>query len=329
MPDEVLMIPLAEIRENPVALRGVARESEDFKKLTDSVRRHGLFNAISVVRKETDKNGAKDGRKYEVLDGLHRYTAALEAGLGQLPALVRTADQQGVAIGQMIANLHKIETKPIDYTRQLLRILAANPTMTEAELAGELSQSPTFINQRLKLTKLKENVAKLVNEGQIVLQNAYALAKMDHNMQEEWVARAIAEKPENFVTPALKAAKDAAEAKKGAAGPKSEEFVAVPILRKLAEIKDELAKPTVTQLIVKEVQPKTAEEAFLLGAAWAVNMDPTSQAVAKQKWQERKKQEADEKAKRQAERDAKARQANLVTEAKATAPAPSMEPVPA
>lgn len=98
-------IPLSLIRENPVALRNVNRKGEGYLGLVDSVRKDGVLNAIVVREIKDPTNG---NVVYGLVDGLHRFSAASDAGLTEIPAQVKDMDDAAVLEAQLIANVHKI-----------------------------------------------------------------------------------------------------------------------------------------------------------------------------------------------------------------------------
>ncbi len=56
------------------------------------------------------------GQKYySLIDGLHRYNAAQDAGLEEIPCHVLTMDELQVLEAQLMANVHKVETRPVEY----------------------------------------------------------------------------------------------------------------------------------------------------------------------------------------------------------------------
>ena len=182
-------IKISEIRENPVALRTVNRQSEDYLGLVASIEQKGFMGAISVRPQKDAESGEE---YYELIDGLHRFSAAKDAGISEINVDIIPLSDDLVLEAQILANIHKIETKPAEYTQQLKRILARNPLMTEAELAMKLGKSSSWIQQRLSLTKIEnEEIISLVNEGKIGLANAYALAKLPIEEQTQFVDRAI------------------------------------------------------------------------------------------------------------------------------------------
>jgi ParB/RepB/Spo0J family partition protein len=273
---ELKVISIEQITESPIALRKVNKTSEEFLQLVDSVRAQGVLNAI-VVR-ENDKKGADD-KPYMLVDGLHRFTAAQAAGLKDIPCNVVALSGISVLEAQIMTNIHKVETRPVEYTKQLQRILALDPTLTISQLSAQLSKSPAWLNQRLNLLKLDPAFGKLVDEGTLKLANAYGLAKLPVEEQNSHLQDAIGKSTPEFlvaVNSRLKEIRDA-RAKGRTAGPS--QFVAVPHLRKLGELKTELDKREIGPMLIKQLNIKKIDDAFNLGIAWALHMDaPTVQS---------------------------------------------------
>ena len=153
----------------------VNKECEEYVGLVDSIRQVGVMNPITVREVRDPETGQK---YYSLVDGLHRYNAAQDAGLEEIPVHVLTLDEVQVLEAQLMANIHKVETRPVEYSKQLGRILAHNPLMTAAELSVKLGKSPTWVGQRLNLIKLDEKIQALVDDGTINLTNAIAMSKL-------------------------------------------------------------------------------------------------------------------------------------------------------
>lgn len=295
-------IPLKDIRESPVALRSVNRTSEQYLELVDSIRKDGVLNAI-LVREVIDPETKET--VFGLVDGLHRFTASQDAGRDSIPAQVRDMNEGDILEAQVLANVHKIETRPVEYSTQLTRILAQKPTMSLSELAQQLSKSPTWLSERLHLVKLNKDIAELVDDNKINLSNAYALAKLPPEEQPAYLERAQTMSPQEFVPTAAQRVKELKDAKRQGRQPASTEFVPVAHVRKIGEIKDELNSKAVARALVHELQINDPVAAFSKGIEWVLHMDEASIAVAKQKDLDRKKEDEAKKVKRDAERNAK------------------------
>lgn len=291
--DEGLLIGL--IKESEVALRGVNRQDEKYMSIVASIRKVGVLNPV-VVRDLGDGT-------YALVDGLQRYTGSKDAGKTRIPVHVVDVDEAGVMEAQIITNLAKVDTKPVQYTKQLVRILGASPLMTLSELAEKLCQNKKWVEQRLNLLKLDPAIQPLVDSDEIKLANAYALAKLPVEEQKGFVDRAITDTAEAFiptVNARVKELKTAAKEGREA----NTEFVPQPRLQKLGVIKEEFEKPMIAASVCKSLGAKTAEDGFAAAIKWALRMDPASQKAAVEDNDRRTKEAKAAKERRKKEREA-------------------------
>lgn len=317
-------VKISEIRENPVALRSVNKQTEAYTGLVDSIAQMGILNPISVrERVITDQDtGTEIERYYELIDGLHRFSAAIDAGLDEMTVNILDLQDADVLVAQIVANVHKVETRPVEYSKQLRRILASDPMMTRADLARNLGKSPQWLDQRLGLVKIEdENIARLIDEGKITLANAYALAKLPTNEQVDWLDRAMTLQPDEFAPQVNKRISDIRDAKRQGREVGDSAWEPTPHVRKVRELKDEMESPKVVQklLSVEEIRnqvPSSPEAAvaygFALAIRFALHMDSFSieeqrsrEEARKQEREEAKKRREGESSKKKAENAAK------------------------
>jgi hypothetical protein len=67
-------------------------------------------------------------------------------------AVSELSDDEQIREYPIIRSAHKVKTTPIEYSRQLRRIMDRNPTLTVPKLAFELGKSPKWISEQLSLT---------------------------------------------------------------------------------------------------------------------------------------------------------------------------------
>jgi hypothetical protein len=72
----------------------------------------------------------------------------------------------------------RIPTKPIEYAKQLARILEKNPQMDLAEFARRIDKTVDWVTDRLGLLKLIPELQKKVDNLEIDLQAAIDLSKL-------------------------------------------------------------------------------------------------------------------------------------------------------
>jgi ParB/RepB/Spo0J family partition protein len=299
----LLTLKISDIRENPNALRPVNRQTEEYLSLVSSIKRDGILNPI-VVRECKDPETGETF--YSLVDGLHRFSAAKDAGLDTIPVHCKEMADAQVLEAQILANVHKIETQPVQYSKALVRILTLNPLMTMVELAERLSKSPKWIADRLSLTKLIPEIQHLVDEDKINLTNAYSLAKLPADEQANFLDRSMTMKPEEFLPTVNNRVKELREASRQGRDP-NKEFEPIAILRKMAEIKEEMTSKAAQKLLLSKVNPQTVEEAFSLAVSWVLHLDPVSVQAQIDRDKQRKEELATQKEQRKKERELKQR----------------------
>ncbi len=302
-------IPIGLIMDTGSALRKPNPKAQDYINLVDSIKVNGILNPISVREVKDPTNGET---RYTVIDGLHRFYGARDAGLDSIPAQILQMSTEDVRLAQIIANVQKIETRPAAYSQQLIKILGDQPTWTEEDLAIKLSKSTKWVKDRLKINKLPDAAKALVDDKKIVLVNAYALADLMEVAEEEvpnWYDRAQTDSPAKFtpeINNRIKAIKDARRA--GRAPGASDTFNPYPHLRSAGEIKNEFTKQSVAMQIVSASEAKTPVDGFAAGIAWVLRMDPVSVSQDQVAYEKKK---ADQKESKRVAREEADRQKNL------------------
>jgi ParB/RepB/Spo0J family partition protein len=299
-------IPVNLIREVEGSLRGVKRGTPDYERFVASVRKDGIQNPV-LLREMKDPNTGDV--IYSVIEGRHRYCAAKDIGLETIPAQIKTMQDADILMTQVIGNLQRIETKPAEYSKALVRLLDQKPTMTHQELATMLSASPQWLKQRLRLADLPQHIAELVDDGKIPLSNAYELAALIKEAPEEteaWLTRAQTEPAGDFTVAAQQRVKDLKEEKRKGRDPnRNKVFTPVPSIRNMGPVKDLYNDgnygPDVAK-ILETAGATTTEEGFRAAIEWVLQLDKPSVEAGQKKFEEARAKAEAERAARLAEK---------------------------
>jgi len=155
----------AEIDPHP---RNPRRDVGNVDELVDSIRALGVLEPLVVAPSDTP------GR-YLLIAGHRRQTAALKAGLAQVPCLVRydldTPARQLEAM--LVENLHRADLTPVEEADGYQALLEF-PGFTAASVAREVGQPLSRVRERLKLVKASEAVKTKLHAGQITISDALA-----------------------------------------------------------------------------------------------------------------------------------------------------------
>jgi len=302
-------IPLSKIKANPAALREANTENPNFIALVDSIKQVGVLNAITVRELKDDATGET---VYGLVDGLQRTTASRLAGKQTIPAHIMDLDEAQTLEAQIIANATRVETRPIEYTKALQRILTIDPNLTMSALATRLAKTPSWLSQRLNLLKLDEKYHTLVNEGKMTLANAMVLSKLPVVQQEDYVERAMTQPPTQFTGLVQEVIKQNKQ-KQREGGTVKTGFVASPHFRKINELKDVIENNAPAQELIKHTNTNSPVAAFVLALQWVLQLDPISLAKAEAEYNEqvaaREKAKEERKAERNKQKEAEARAA--------------------
>lgn len=320
-------LPLDQLTANEFALRGVDLEDPDVLRMFDNIKEVGVLTPIRVrPAMSADGKSPKmtdDGRPiYYVIDGLHRYTGAVRGRLETVPAFIVTADDAEVEKQQLMANLHRIPTKPYEYGKHLKRILGRDQTKSKTQLAHELNVSEDFIEKRMGLGGLHKDgvddkgeptssIGVLVDQGKIVLANAVELAKLKPSeLQLDFVTQAMTMPTLQFGKLVKDKMKQLREAKQqGRQAGETVEWTPSPHLRKKEEIAAEAQSAAVISHLLRAQGIDPTEEvlrAVKFALTWAVQLDEQSKAKAKADHDAKERERAAEIAERKAERAKKA-----------------------
>ena len=166
-----------------------ARERMD--ELADSIRLHGVLEPIIVrVIALTAYEGS--GRQYELIAGERRWRASALAGRETIPALVlpeTTTDQTTLELA-ITENLQREDLHPIDEAVAFGR-MQRELGYSYAQIAERLGKSKGYVQNRLRLLQLDEDLQQLVAERPDTLSHVYELAKVIDQTQRRTLIDAV------------------------------------------------------------------------------------------------------------------------------------------
>lgn len=180
------------IRQVPVDLirpgATQARRSFDqaaLEELARSIRESGVIQPI-VLRTRV--------WGYELLAGERRWRAAQIAGQHDIPAVIRDdlTDDEAFVLG-LIENLQRESLSPIETAAGLKR-LGETFQLTHDEIGSRIGKSREYVSNYLRLLNLEEQVARLVNDGHILLGHAKVLAALSPTDQLRFADEVIRHK---------------------------------------------------------------------------------------------------------------------------------------
>lgn len=148
-------------------------DDESLSELKLSIAQHGILQPL-IVRKKEDY--------YEIVAGERRWRAAKQAGLIEVPAIIRDiTDETTLAFG-LIENIQRQKLNAIEEARALQR-LVDEFQITHEQVAKLVSKSRTSITNALRLLSLSACVQELVIQKKIEMGHARALLSLKESEQ--------------------------------------------------------------------------------------------------------------------------------------------------
>jgi ParB family chromosome partitioning protein len=150
-------------------------EPEAFAELVGSIREFGVMQPISV-RSLGKQNGVD---KYELIMGERRLRASKEAGLTQIPAVIRDTADEDMLRDALLENLHRSDLNAIEEANAYQQLLEEYGC-TQDQLAEKLSRSRPQITNTLRLLRLPTSVQTKVAAGVLSAGHARAILALDN-----------------------------------------------------------------------------------------------------------------------------------------------------
>ncbi|QQD18286.1 ParB/RepB/Spo0J family partition protein [Spongiibacter nanhainus] len=152
------------------------------EELANSIRSQGIMQPIVVRRLAQDR--------YEIIAGERRWRASQLAGLESVPALIRDVADETAAAMALIENLQREDLNPMEEALAMQR-LQQEFELTHAEIAKLVGKSRTTITNLLRLTGLREDVQRLLENGDIEMGHARAILGLGTDKQSSAAATVV------------------------------------------------------------------------------------------------------------------------------------------
>ena len=166
---DVVRIPVNLIEPNPFQPR-LSFDMEELEGLAASIRTLGLITPITVRRRA-------DGR-YQIISGERRYRACQMAGLTEVPAYVRDADDQGMLEMAIVENIQRSNLDPIEIALSYRRLMD-ECQLTQEVMAERLGRNRSSVANQIRLLNLPVKVQHDLKVGQISVGHAKVLLSID------------------------------------------------------------------------------------------------------------------------------------------------------
>lgn len=159
-------------------------DKEALSELADSIKQYGILQPIMVQ---------KNGDMYEIIAGERRWRAAKEAGLKEVPVIVRDYDKQKIMEISIIENIQRENLNPIEEA-MAYQCLMEEYGLKHDELADKVSKNRSTITNSMRLLRLSENIQQMIIDGKISTGHAKVLLSVEKKEEQENIAAELISK---------------------------------------------------------------------------------------------------------------------------------------
>ncbi|WP_099867040.1 ParB/RepB/Spo0J family partition protein [Pararhizobium haloflavum] len=159
-------VPIELISRNPNNPRRQF-DAEDLKDLAQSIGRHGIVQPV-VVR-------SRPQGRFEIIAGERRWRAAQQAGLVEVPVIIRDVDDRTALELAIVENVQRSDLNPLEEAMGYEQLIADHG-YTQNDLGDIIGKSRSHVANSLRLLRLPEPVREMLAGGELSSGHARAIA---------------------------------------------------------------------------------------------------------------------------------------------------------
>ena len=178
------MLKISEIEPN----KSQARKNFDdtaIAELADSIAEHGVLQPL-LVRPMVSGG-------YQLIAGERRWRASRQAGLTEVPVIIKALSDEEASVISLIENLQRENLNPVEEANGFNELIEKY-NLTQEEAAKRVGKSRTAVTNSLRILKLPKKVIAMVESGALSAGHAKALAGLEDEKEITDLAELIVSK---------------------------------------------------------------------------------------------------------------------------------------
>jgi len=177
-------IPISQIDPNPFQPRSHFDE-HDLRDLSDSIREHGIIQPLTI--RKTGHN------RYQLISGERRLKASLLAGMEQVPAYIRLANDEQMLEMALVENIQREDLNPLEIAISFQRLLE-ECRIRQEELSQKVGKDRSTVANYIRLLKLPSEVQVAVRDNLVTMGHARAIINVPDEQSQLVILKKILER---------------------------------------------------------------------------------------------------------------------------------------
>jgi ParB family chromosome partitioning protein len=176
-------LEVSKIEANPFQPR-TKFEEQALTELAQSIKELGIIQPVTVRKLGYDK--------YQLISGERRFRASQIAGLTQIPAYIRVANDQSMLEMALVENIQRSNLDAIEVAISYQRLID-ECSLTQEELSTRVGKQRSTISNYLRLLKLPAEIQSAIRDNKISMGHARALININNTEEQIAVLNQILE----------------------------------------------------------------------------------------------------------------------------------------
>lgn len=174
-------VKISQIDVNPFQPR-TDFDLEALKELSESIKLQGLIQPITV--RQSGQNS------FQLISGERRLRAAKLAGLTEIPAYIRTANDQQMLEMALIENIQRENLNAIEVALSFQRMID-ECDLKQEQLGERVSKNRSTVTNYLRLLKLPPAIQASIRDKEISMGHARALISVEDSDKQLYIFQEI------------------------------------------------------------------------------------------------------------------------------------------
>lgn len=174
-------VQIDQVEVNPFQPR-TEFDADALKELSDSIKLQGLIQPITV--RQAGQNS------YQLISGERRLRASKLAGLKEIPAYIRTANDQQMLEMALIENIQRENLNAIEVALSFQRMID-ECNLKQEELGDRVSKNRSTVTNYLRLLKLPPVIQASIRDRNLSMGHARALISVEDSDKQLYIYQEI------------------------------------------------------------------------------------------------------------------------------------------
>lgn len=190
-PPGTMTVPIDRITPNPHQPRQEFAK-DTLRQLTESIREHGIIQPLIVRQVAPDKGTGREAPRYQIIAGERRWRAARDAGLEQVPVVIKEATPEGMLELALVENIQRADLNPLEEANAY-KELSERFGLTQEQVAQRVGRSRSYVANMQRLLNLPEEIIEALYDGRITAGHAIVLLQLQGAAQVQMLEETLAE----------------------------------------------------------------------------------------------------------------------------------------